>query len=44
VAVIGGVASCLLLLPSPLPGYRLPAAAPGPADSSSGPARERARS
>ncbi len=26
VAALGGVAGCALLLPSPLPGYRLPAA------------------
>jgi MFS family permease len=51
VAALGGVAACFLLLPSPLPGYRLPAGKPGtaaPAVAEPGPdparAPERARS
>jgi MFS family permease len=51
VAALGGVAACFLLLPSPLPGFRLPAgkpgaAAPAAAEPRPDPARapERARS
>ena len=39
VATLGGVAACLLLLPSPLPGYRLPAGTPDPAEPGGDPAR-----
>ncbi len=46
VATLGGVAACFLLLPSPLPGYRLPAGRPDPAEAGGDPARApvRARS
>jgi MFS family permease len=46
VATLGGVAACFLLLPSPLPGYRLPAGTPDPAEPGGDPARApvRARS
>ena len=50
VATLGGLAACFLLLPSPLPGYRLPAGKPGPAGSARDPVQdphrtpERARS
>ena len=39
VATLGGVAAGLLLLPSPLPGYRLPAGTPDPAEPGGDPAR-----
>ena len=39
VATLGGVAACFLLLPSPLPGYRLPAGTPDPAEPGGDPAR-----
>ncbi len=46
VAALGGVAACFLLLPSPLPGYRLPAGTPDPAEPGGEPDRApvRARS
>ena len=38
VAALGGVAACFLLLPSPLPGFRLPAGKPAVAAHAAAPA------